>query len=231
MGYLTPLLLALPLAAQEPRPAAVPPSENPVTVSTGTAIPPAGAMPVSSAAVRAVVAGEPPAALAEAALCLDSLRANWAGSDEERALAISGAAAFIAAGAPRALPPAAGEALAEELARMRDKAASARALRDLARLRRALQDFFADKGGRWPASLDELVPDYLPAIPALHLPGHEPSAYVTYARGRLHDGDPAAAVTDSGGWLYFSDPDSANWGLALIDCSHGYEAGAPWQDR
>ncbi|HNT97393.1 MAG TPA: hypothetical protein PKK31_03890 [Elusimicrobiales bacterium] len=230
MGYLTAMLLALPLTAQEPQPPAAVPSENDVTLSTEAA-PGAAAIPVSSAAVRAVVSGEPPAVLAEAALCLETLRNSWQGSDEALALAISSAAAFIAAGTPRALPAAAGEALGAELTRMRDREASARALRDLARLRRALQDFFADKGGSWPASLDELVPDYLPAIPVLDLPGHGPSASVTYARGRLHDGDPAAAVTDSGGWLYFSDPASVNRGLALIDCSHEYEAGAAWRDR
>ncbi len=229
MGYLTALLLALPLAAQEPQPAAAPASDSPV-VSTETAVPSAIHTAAASPSVR-TASGEPPAALAEAALCLSYLEKNWTGSGEGPALAISSAAAFITAGTQRALPPEAARELEQELALMREKAAAARALRDLARLRRALQDFFADKGGRWPAALDELVPDYLPAIPALDLPGHEPSSSVKYAEGGPLGDDPAAAVSDSGGWLYFSGQASDNLGLVLIDCSHPDEKGAPWSAR
>ena len=214
MGYLTALLLALPLAAQEPQPA--------VAVSSP-------AVPAAPSARTA--SGEPPAALAEAALCLEALRKNWSGSEEGLAIAISSAAAFIAAGTPSALPPAAGSELERKLKDTRDRAAAARAVRDLARLRRALQDFFADAGGRWPASLEELVPGYLPAIPVLDLPAHEPAAPVKNVAGPLHDRDPLSAAADSGGWLYFSDPASDNWGLVLIDCSHDDGSGAPWHGR
>lgn len=219
MGYLTPLLLALPLAAQEPQPA--------VAVSTGTsAAPYYAAFPSTRTA-----SGEPPAALAEAVLCLEALRHGWNGSRADLAVAISSAAAFITAGTPAALPPAEGAELERKLTDMRDRAAAAKAVRDLARLRRALQDFFAGTGGRWPSSLDELVPDYLTEIPVLDLPGHAPSSEVRTISGTLHDEDAAAAVSDTGGWLYFSDPDSDNWGLALIDCSHGHEGGGSWYDR
>lgn len=227
MGYLTALLLALPLAAQEPQRA----SAVPVPTASTAPVPAVAVATGAPAALAArSVSGDPPAALAEAALCLEALRNNWSGSDEDLALAISSAAAFIAAGAPAALPPSAGEDLTRKLTDMRDRAGAARAVRDLARLRRALQDFFAAAGGRWPASLEELVPGYLPAIPALDLPGHEPTAAARYVSGRLHDADLPSAVADTGGWLYFSDPASDNWGLALIDCSHPH-GGAAWHDR
>ncbi|MDQ7773105.1 MAG: hypothetical protein RDU13_06230 [Elusimicrobiales bacterium] len=201
MGYLTALLLALPLAAQEP--------------------PGTGAVPGAAAALSSRAGpGEPPDALAEAALCLEALRKNWSASEEGLAVAISSAAAFIAAGTPSALPPAAGAELARELKKARDRADASRAVKDLARLRRALQDFFADKGGRWPNSLEELVPAYLPAIPPLRLPGHEAASAASHAAG-----------ADTGGWLYFGAPESENLGLVLIDCSHPDEKGVPWRDR
>lgn len=227
MGSLTALLLALPLAAQEPRPAVPVPAVSTSTVYAVSLSTVAAAPPTVFSTRTA--SGEPPAALAEAALCLETLRNNWRGSDEDLAVAISSAAAFIADGTPAALPPAAAAELRSGLNAMRDRAAAKKAKRDLVRVRRALQDFFADKGGRWPSALEELVPDYLPAIPVLDLPGHGPAA-VRYVSGRLYDEDVASAVADTGGWLYFSDPASDNWGLTLIDCSHQY-GGTAWHDR
>ncbi|MDT8286422.1 MAG: hypothetical protein RQ748_04865 [Elusimicrobiales bacterium] len=228
MGSLTALLLALPLAAQEPQPAvsahaASTSTISAVPVSTGTAAPPA-------ALSTRTAQGEPPAVLAEAVLCLETLRNNWRGSEEDLAVAISSAAVFIADGTPAALPPEAAAELRRGLTAMRDRAAAKKARRDLLRVRRALQDFFADKGGRWPSALEELVPGYLPAIPVLDLPGHGPAAAVRYVSGRLYDEEVASAVADTGGWLYFSGPASDNWGLALIDCSH-QDGGTAWHDR
>lgn len=86
--------------------------------------------------------------------------------------------------------------------------------------RASLQIHYGEQGGKYPAGLAELAPKYIREIPSLTLPGHGRTAGVTVIDSRKYDKDYPKAVTDSGGWLYFSDPKSKNYGLLLIDCSH-----------
>ncbi|MCM2267795.1 MAG: hypothetical protein NDI60_08505 [Elusimicrobiales bacterium] len=109
------------------------------------------------------------------------------------------------------------ETLGEEL--LAD-AAAREAAKALLQVRSALQLYYAAAGGTYPAGPAELAPAYLPALPTLRLPGHAPSAAVTLITSGKYDKDIAGAVTDSGGWLYFSGAESANRGLLAIDCSH-----------
>ena len=97
---------------------------------------------------------------------------------------------------------------------------SEEALKTLAAFRSALQAAYAAGGGKYPASPAELAPGRLPAVPELYLPGHEPSSAVILIDSKKFDKDISKAVTDSGGWLYFAAPESANYGLLLLDCSH-----------
>lgn len=96
-------------------------------------------------------------------------------------------------------------------------AAAARALQDL---RAALQVYYGDNGGKYPADLAALTPGKIPAIPELYLPGHKKTSDVRVIDSKKYDKDLAGAVNDDGGWLYFADPASANYGLLVINCRH-----------
>ena len=100
-------------------------------------------------------------------------------------------------------------------------AAAKRALQDL---RAALQAWYGDNGGKYPADLAALAPGKIPALPGLWLPEHKKTAAVRIIDSKKYDKDLAGAVNDDGGWLYFSDPGSSSYGLLVINCSHA-EAG------
>ena len=106
-----------------------------------------------------------------------------------------------------------------------EKETTAAAQKDLAALRSALQLSYVANDGKYPADLAALVPDRIQAVPELYLPGHKRTAEVKAVNSKEFDGDPGQAVTDDGGWLYFSDQGLANYGLVLINCSHKDESG------
>lgn len=89
---------------------------------------------------------------------------------------------------------------------------------ELRSLRALLIAYYGDNEGKYPASPKELIPKYLADIPELELPDHARTAEVKL------NSDPGAtpekAVTDSGGWLYFSNPASPNFGMLIMNCSH-----------
>lgn len=113
-----------------------------------------------------------------------------------------------------------GAEILADLIRREDAERSETAKKILARFRAELQVYYATNGGKYPASPARLAPDQIHSVPALELPGHEASAVITLIDSRKFDRDASKAVTDSGGWLYFTAPESANYGLLLIDCSH-----------
>jgi len=114
-----------------------------------------------------------------------------------------------------------GPKMLEDAARREEAARSAGALKALAVFREALQAYYAANGGKYPASPADLVPARLSALPELLPPGHDaPSSAATIIDSQKYDADVAAVVKDSGGWLYFASPASANYGLLLIDCTH-----------
>jgi hypothetical protein len=90
----------------------------------------------------------------------------------------------------------------------------------LASVRSALQIYYGDHNGVFPDNLDALIPDYLTYIPDLHLPDHEKTGRISVINSKEYDNNLSSAVTDSGGWLYFSSTDSINSGMLVIDCSH-----------
>lgn len=105
----------------------------------------------------------------------------------------------------------------KELDDARRTEAAMKALQDF---RSSLQVYYATTGGKYPADPAALAPDALPAIPELYLPGHEKTAKIRIIDSRKYDDDFAGAVTDAGGWLYFSGQDSMNYGLLTINCRH-----------
>jgi len=141
------------------------------------------------------------------------------------------------------IPPAKLDALAPELTAFNEKvknalgkellseiAAREKALEDKARsesgkntlqsFRGALQVYYGSKGGAYPKDPALLIPDELDEVPELYLPGHGRTAKITVIDSKKYDKDFSKAVTDSGGWLYFSNPGSANYGLLILDCTH-----------
>lgn len=117
-----------------------------------------------------------------------------------------------------------GEKILAEVARrekeIEDKARAEAAARTLQSFRAALQVAYTQAGGKYPKNPAELAPKVIPAVPELYLPGHERSDKVTVIDSKKYDKDMSKAVGDSGGWLFFSNPESANYGLLVIDCSH-----------
>ncbi len=117
-----------------------------------------------------------------------------------------------------------GKEITEELARREKEqqeqlraAAAKRALQDV---RAALQVWYGDNGGKYPADLAALTPGKIPAIPELWLPGHKKTAEVRIIDSKKYDKDLSGAVTDDGGWLYFSNPGSSSYGLLVLNCRH-----------
>jgi hypothetical protein len=113
-----------------------------------------------------------------------------------------------------------GPAILADAARKEDLARAEAAKKALQDFRAALQVYYVQNGGKYPKTPADLVPAALPAVPELELPGHARTAAVTVIDSKKYDKDIAGAVTDSGGWLYFSNPASANYGLLVLDCRH-----------
>lgn len=212
LAALTLLLAAAPSAAQE---AAVPAAAaQAVAVST-----PAVQLSTAPAAVPLPAWRVPP--LRRLAVELNRLIERGGALPPERLGPIEAQAVLLR----QQLREALGREVIEAAEREEEPARAAAALEALAAFRKALRAWYAANGGKYPASTSELVPGLLPAPPELHLPGHEPSEAVTLIDSKKYDKDVSKAAADSGGWLYFADPGSDNYGLLLIDCTHTHPAG------
>ncbi len=118
-----------------------------------------------------------------------------------------------------------GAELLAQAAEKENRARAAAARKALQGLRVRLQAYYAEKGGAYPAGLAALGGE----IPELELPGHLRTAGVTVIDSKEYDKEPGKAGADTGGWLYFSAPDSANYGLLLLDCAHKDADGAEFR--
>lgn len=107
-----------------------------------------------------------------------------------------------------------------------EKERSAAAKKSLQAFRAGLRAYYSAKGGEYPRDPALLIPALLPAVPELALPGHKRTAGVTIINSKKYDKDFSRAVDDTGGWLYFSDPGSDNYGLLLLDCDHTEAGGS-----
>ena len=106
---------------------------------------------------------------------------------------------------------------------LQDRTRIARAKEELAAARSALILYYGDSEGKYPSAPAELIPNYMPSVPELELPGHTKTSAVelTDTTGP----DVGKAVTDSGGWLYFANPKSQNFGMLVLNCSHKDDKG------
>ena len=109
---------------------------------------------------------------------------------------------------------------------LEDKERSAAAKKTLQAFRSGLQVYYGVKGGEYPREPALLIPELIREVPELHLPEHDRTARVTVINSKKYDKDFSRAVEDTGGWLYFSDPGSDNYGLLLLDCSHTEAGGS-----
>lgn len=209
-ALLAALLAAAPAAAQE------------AAVSTSSVQASTAAVQLSTAPTAAPLPAWRLPPLRRLTADLDRLIARGGALPPERLDALAAQAAALRLQVREALGPEVIEAAEREEAPAR----AAAALQTLAAFRKALQAWYAAGGGKYPASPAELAPTALPAVPELHLPGHEPSSAVRVIDSSKYDKDVPGAVTDSGGWLYFASPDSDNYGLLLIDCRHAAPGGA-----
>ncbi len=117
-----------------------------------------------------------------------------------------------------------GEKIVAEIA-ARDKAEEDRRLSReavglLQSFRASLQIYYSETGGRYPKTPADLAPGIIQAVPVVHLPDHAPTDRIVLVKSRKYDKNFEKAVKDTGGWLYFADPSSSNYGLLLLDCSH-----------
>ncbi len=111
-----------------------------------------------------------------------------------------------------------------------DKRLSREAVRLLQSFRASLQIYYSETGGRYPETPADLVPGVIQAVPVLHLPNHAPTDRIVLVKSRKYDKDLEKAVRDTGGWLYFADPSSSNYGLLLLDCSHSAPDGTKFYE-
>ncbi|MBI4655289.1 MAG: hypothetical protein HY746_00930 [Elusimicrobia bacterium] len=98
----------------------------------------------------------------------------------------------------------------------------------LASIRSALMIYYGDFEGNYPKNFEELVPAYLKEIPEIEVPGHAKTNKITVIDQADFDTELESAIKDTGGWIYFSNTSSINWGTVLIDCSHKDTKGTEW---
>jgi hypothetical protein len=97
----------------------------------------------------------------------------------------------------------------------------------LAAVRSAVQAYYGDHEGQFPATLDELLKDgkYLKALPELELPGHMASAKV---KNVAAPEVAPANLDDAGGYAYYNSPKYPDtFGTVVINCTHKGADGAP----
>jgi len=94
-------------------------------------------------------------------------------------------------------------------------------------VRAALQGYYGDHEGKFPAALDELTKDgkYLAVLPKVKLPGHAESSAVLYVTAPAVN---ARDLTDAGGYAYYgSDKYPDTKGTLVLNCTHADKKGSP----
>lgn len=108
----------------------------------------------------------------------------------------------------------------------------------LGSLRSASAIYYGDTEGNYPASLEALIPRYLPAMPKTKLADHKETdvwtaygAEICTGAGPYGDEIDASKLKDTGGWGYVSEPEAKCWGKIFVDCAHEDTMGRPWPDH
>lgn len=129
------------------------------------------------------------------------------------------------------------ESIYERMENLKRSFAEAKTKGDLATLRSAISVYYGDAEGRYPSSLDELVPKYIIAIPAPNLTNHHSVLGVEYYGSEIcirisdYSGKiDGTGLKDTGKWGYISDEKSPCWGTIFVDCIHIDSKGSAWCD-
>lgn len=95
---------------------------------------------------------------------------------------------------------------------------------NLGAVRSALTIYYADKEGQYPATLAALTlgGKYLAAVPRTKTPHYHADSVSEVLLSA------APAPTDAGGWYYHDAPAGANYGSALVNCTHTDTRGGAW---
>lgn len=108
---------------------------------------------------------------------------------------------------------------------------------NLGALRSASAIYYGDMEGLYPASLEALIPRYLPAMPKTKLAEHkETDVWTAYGAdictggGQYEDEIDASKLKDTGGWGYVADPEAKCWGKIFVDCTHVDTKGRSWPE-
>lgn len=108
---------------------------------------------------------------------------------------------------------------------------------NLGSLRSASSIYYGDMEGLYPASLEALIPQYLPAMPKTKLGDHKETdvwtaygAEVCTGKGEYGNEIDVSKLKDTGGWGYVSDPEAKCWGAIFVDCTHKDTRGLPWPE-
>ncbi|MDD4005495.1 MAG: hypothetical protein PHW69_09900 [Elusimicrobiaceae bacterium] len=98
----------------------------------------------------------------------------------------------------------------------------------LAVFRASTAKYVAANKGKSLSRLDELVPDYLPAVPPLKLPGAPVSGNVMIVEEDNLPPDIGGALSGTGGWLVIGDSNSPRFGQVYINSEEKSSEGKPW---
>ena len=108
---------------------------------------------------------------------------------------------------------------------------------NLGSLRAALSISYGEAEGVYPATLDALTPQYIPAIPKTKLGDHkETDAWTPYGAevctGSTEYGSEidSTKLKDTGGWGYVVDPKAKCYGSVFVDCTHQDTKGKRWPE-
>lgn len=98
---------------------------------------------------------------------------------------------------------------------------------ELTAVRSALQAYYGDHEGKYPATLAELVGEgkYLKELPLVKIPGHPASNAVKYIQAKELAPE---NLDDAGGFAYYNSgkyPDTM--GAVVLNCKHKSEKGIP----
>lgn len=94
----------------------------------------------------------------------------------------------------------------------------------LGSLRSALEIYYGDLDGQYPASLEALIPRYLETMPKTELDEHrETDVWTPYGAEAC-----AAGFKDAGGWGYVAEATASCRGRVFVDCTHTDSKGSTW---
>jgi len=98
---------------------------------------------------------------------------------------------------------------------------------ELTAVRAALQAYYGDNEGKYPATLTELAGEgkYLKELPQVKLPGHAASNAVKYIQAKELAPE---NLDDAGGFAYYnSDKYPDTMGALVLNCTHKNAKGVP----